>query len=138
MSTLEIKNRKGTIEVKVQYTFPTTVAQAISLYGEDVVHNRLLRQINQELRATVLRAAEAAKESNESIQDAAEDAVASFSPTVVTEAARAVKQASKALEGLTEEARNLVLKALAGAGANGTYTAESESSGSNDDMLASA
>ena len=114
MSEMEIKSRKIKKAVKVIYVFPTTIAEAVSKYGEDLVFNRFDRQIKQEFRAAVIRSMEAALKAKSNVQDAATKAAGGFSPDVRSHATRATKTISKALENLNAEERALVLAALAG------------------------
>ena len=123
MSELTIKSRKSDITVKVEYSFPPTVADAVVKYGEDVVLNRFNRQVSQELRAVVSRQAENAVEAKAKGKDApkgaeknpqiaASKAAMAFKPTVTSGTSKAARTIDKALSGLTEEERALVLNAL--------------------------
>lgn len=132
MSKLQIKCRKSDTTVEVQYEFPESVGDACEMYSEEVVLNRFTRQISQELRATVIRSVEALKHEDgtppanvrKAINKAARDAAASFSPSITSGTSRAVKTIDKALQGLSEEERALVMKALSTTGrdtGNGGY-----------------
>jgi len=132
MSEVKIKSRKLDLEVSVNYEFATKVADAVASYGEDVVLNRFNRQINQELRAAVTRQVEAdaeraskkpakgeAKPAAANPQGVATASAASFRPTLTSGTSRAVKTIDKALAGLTEEEKALVMKALGTSIGNG-------------------
>ncbi len=112
MSTVTVKSKELKKKVTVEYKFPSTIADAISMYGEDIVFNRFYRQISQELRASVIRAMTTAAKAKKSVEAAANEAAATFSPEVNTHATRAIKSIDKALGNLSNEERSLVLKAL--------------------------
>ncbi len=124
MSTMTIKNKKHKLELTVEYNFPTTVADAVTMFGEEVVFSRVNRQLQQELRASVIRQVETAlgkkgaKKSD--AQAVATAAAAGFKPDVRSGTGRAVKTIDKALAGLSDEERAMVLAALLpSAGPNG-------------------
>ena len=125
MSNVTIKGRKGGSELNVSYEFPKTLGQAVSMFGEEVVLNRLNRQVGQELRASVIRqvntnaeaAAKKVKKGETPVpldpSGVAKLAAANFKPTLTSGTTRAVKTIDKALASLTDEDRAQVLKALA-------------------------
>ena len=126
MSSMIVKNRKNKISVEVEYTFPNTLEEAVEKYGEEVVLNRFIRQINQELRALVIRKAIEAKEAKGDVEAAAKEAAESFEPSLPRSgAAKAAKTIQKALSGMSEEEAALVLQAILGKGAIANGAAES-------------
>ncbi len=118
MSQIVIKNAKTKTELTVGYNFPAKVSDAVEMYGEEVVFNRFMRQINQELRASVTRSVEAhiAKCKNDKDkadpQSAAQAAASNFKPSITSGTSKAVRTIDKALGNLSEEDRAAVLKAL--------------------------
>ena len=125
MSIMKIKNRKNDIEIEVEYEFPTTIEEASDKYGEEVILNRFNRQINQEIRALVIRNVILAKENGQDIDKVAKDSVKSFIPTVGTSSTvKAAKQIRKALNGLSAEEQAIIMKAIQGIGLSNGAAAE--------------
>ena len=138
MSKMIVKNRNHKIEVEVSYTFPSTLEEAIEKYGEDIVLNRFTRQINQELRALVIRKAIEAKEAKEDVVAAANEAAESFAPGIPRSgAAKAAKTIQRALSGLSEEEAALVMQAIQGANSNASPVINGATDAGEFDPLAS-
>ena len=109
MSKMEVEHKKSGIKVSVDYGFAQNLDEAVRMYGEEVVLDRMNRQINTELRNRVSKAAQLAKTKKANPQAAAEAACATFAPSVTSDANRAAKGLEKLLDGLSPEVRAQVL-----------------------------